>query len=177
MRAFFVVALLMLIIATPAVAQTAASFSSGKIEFIIKNMGLNINGTMNVTTIQFKRPSADLASWTIEGSAAPATISTGISLRDKHLNKADYFDVAKYPAIQLRSTGIKAKGKNAYEGTFQLTLKGITNTITIPFSITKNGEAENMAGEFTIRRLDYGLGEESSILANNVKIRVSALFK
>lgn len=158
-------------------AQTATTFVSGKVEFTIINMGLPVEGTMEATDLQFKQPAADPTTWTLEGSAAPATILTGIALRDKHLKKSDYFNADQYPAIRLQSTSIRAKGKNMYEGTFTLMLKGIAKAVIIPFSIVKNGDSNTIAGEFTINRLDYGLGEESSILADNVKIRVSAVFK
>lgn len=158
-------------------AQTATTFVSGKVAFTIKNMGLNVNGAMNVDSMLFTQPTADPATWNIEGSAAPVTISTGIALRDKHLKKSDYFDTAQYPVIRLQSTSIRTKGKNVYEGTFNLMLKRITKTVIIPFSIVKNGNSNNVEGEFSINRLDYGLGEASSILADNVKIKVSAVFK
>lgn len=156
-----------------AIAQTEPVFVSGKVEFKVKNMGLDVSGTMNVIAIQFKQPSADPATWSLEGSAAPETISTGIALRDKHLKKSDYFDIEKYPVIRLQSTGIKAKGKDNYEGTFSLMLKGITKTVVIPFTVLKKDTTNNIEAEFSINRLDFGLGEESSILKDNVKIRVN----
>jgi len=160
-----------------AVTQLSNEFVSGKIESKIKNMGFNVIGTMNIVAIQFKQPSNDPATWDIEGSADPATISTGIELRDKHLKKADYFNVPKYPAIHLQSAGIKSKGKNKYEGTFKLTIKETTKSLVIPLTINKDGKIINMEGEFEINRLDYGLGEESTILSDNVKVKVSAVFK
>jgi polyisoprenoid-binding protein YceI len=160
-----------------AIAQTIPQFVSGKVEFKIKNMGFTVNGTMGVNSIQLKQPSANSTTWSIEGSADPATISTGINLRDKHLKKADYFDTANFPAISLQSTAIVMKGKNNYEGKFNLTIKAITKKVIIPFTIAKNNQSINMEGEFTINRLDYKLGEESTILADDVKIKVSALFK
>jgi polyisoprenoid-binding protein YceI len=156
---------------------STVEFVSGKVEFRIKNMGLAVNGTMNISSVQFNQPSTDPATWSIEGSAVPATISTGIELRDKHLKRSDYFDITNYPAIRLQSNGIKPKGGNKYEGTFNLTVKNVTKTVIIPFSILKEGKSSNIEGEFTINRLDYGIGEESTILSDNVKIKVSALFK
>jgi polyisoprenoid-binding protein YceI len=159
----------------PAIAQTVPAFVSGKVEFKIKNMGFTVNGTMGVNSIELKQPSADATTWSIEGSAEPATISTGINLRDKHLKKADYFDAGNYPAIRLQSTAIASKGKNTYEGKFNLTIKTITKVIIIPFTIIKNNQSINLEGEFNINRLDYKLGEESSILADDVKIKITAI--
>lgn len=173
-----IISLLALLLQTlvTSTTQTAQIFALGKVEFKIKNMGLNVTGTMVGVFIQVKQPSANPATWSIEGTADPLTISTGIALRDKHLMKSDYFDVEKYPAIRLQSVSIKPKGKDNYEGTFVLTIKSTRKNIIIPFLIKKNGDSNSMKGEFTINRLDYGLGEKSIILADNVTIKVSALF-
>lgn len=157
--------------------QTTDSFVSGKVEFSIKNMGLTVDGKMDLVDLQFKQPSADPSTWKLEGTASPGTITTGIGIRDKHLKKPDYFDVENHPLIRMQSSGIRLKGKNNYEGSFSLTIKGITKTVIVSFSISANGDAKNITGEFTINRLDYGLGEESAVLSDNVKIRVSGMFK
>lgn len=158
-------------------AQTLPVFVSGKIEFTIKNMGVAVNGTMTGASMQFKQPSADPAMWELEGTVSPVTISTGIDLRDQHLKRTDYFDMAHYPVTSLRSTGIVTKGKNNYEGTFNLTIKGITKSVIIPFTIRKTSKSMDVEGIFTINRLDYGLGEESTVLSDHVTIRVFARFK
>ncbi len=119
-----------------------------------------VNGTMTGVSIQFKQASADPVMWSLEGTVSPATISTGIDLRDQHMKRSDYFDIAHYPVTSLRSTGIVTKGKNNYEGTFSLTIKGVTKSVIIPFTIRKTNGSMDIEGIFTINRLDYGLGKE-----------------
>lgn len=158
-------------------AQTSPAFVSGKVSFTIQNMGRPVNGTITGVRMQFKRPSADPVMWSLEGTVSPGTISTGIDLRDQHLKRSDYFDIAHYPVTSLRSTGIVSKGRNTYEGAFNLTIKGITKPVIIPFTIRKTNESMDIEGLFTINRLDYGLGEASTILSDNVTISVFARFK
>src|SRR5688572_21481254 len=157
-------------------AQAPGNFISGKVEFKVKNMGLTVDGTMNISHLFFKQPSADPSTWLLEGSASPASIETGIGIRDKHLKRSDYFDIEKHPLILMQSTGIKPKSKNNYEGTFTLTVKGISKTVKMPLSIVNNGNVNQVEGEFTINRLQFGLGEKSSILSDDVKIKVTGVF-
>lgn len=157
--------------------QHTRNYISGKVRFTIKNMGFGVDGTMELKELQFLQPSADPSGWKLQGSASPATISTGINIRDKHLKRSDYFDIEKYPFIDLQSSRIISKGKNKYEGTFTLTMKGISKTVNIPFTILKNGNENLVEGKFSINRLDYGIGEESAILANPVQVKVSGVFK
>src|SRR5450759_2836325 len=53
-----------------------------------------------------------------------ASLDTGNPTRDKHLNSQDFFDTAKFPQITFTSTKIAAKGKDAYDVTGDLTIKG-----------------------------------------------------
>jgi polyisoprenoid-binding protein YceI len=54
-------------------------------------------------------------------------------------------------------------------------LKGQTKDILVPFSfIEKDGKA-TLKGTFTINRLDFGVGESSMILSNNVVITIEVI--
>ena len=55
-----------------------------------------------------------------------------------------------------------------------MTIKNITQTVTIPFMLTQNGNATVYKGRFEINRLDYYLGEMSSILGEKVSIELKA---
>src|SRR4029077_6557505 len=66
-----------------------------------------------------------------------ASIDTGNPNRDKHLNSPDFFDTAKFPEITFKSTKIAAKGKDTYEVTGDLTMRGVTKPVTL--TVTANG--------------------------------------
>jgi len=108
----------------------------------------------------------------MEGTLDASTIVTGITLRDNHLKKADYFDVKKFPTIQMSSTALNKISKNKYVGKFNLTIKGVTKNITAPFVFSIVGNIYLVTGEFVINRLHFNLGEESTILSNQVKIKM-----
>lgn len=52
-----------------------------------------------------------------------------------HLKSDDFFSVEKHNESTLVFTGIKATGKNAYEVTGDLTIKGITKPVTFDLSV------------------------------------------
>lgn len=54
---------------------------------------------------------------------------------DGHLKSDDFFGVATYPTAKLVMTTIEPTGKNSYSATGELTIKGITNTITFTVSV------------------------------------------
>ena len=92
-----------------------------------------------------------------------ASIDTGTESRDKHLRSADFFDVEKFPTITFASTKVVSKGKDLYEVTGDLTMHGVTKTITIPVRHTgflNLGKQEKAGFEMTIpiNRKDFGIG-------------------
>ncbi|MTI38384.1 YceI family protein [Fulvivirga lutimaris] len=144
---------------------------SGNVSFIIKNAGLNVDGNIGgiqgAVIFNEQQPSQSKISVTID----PTTIDTGIGLRDKHLKKEDYFDVDQYPAIKMQSTAIVKKG-DVYEGIFELTMKGVTKELTIPFTVSKENNQLHFKAIFELDRLDFNVGGNSWVLSDDVKVNV-----
>lgn len=142
------------------------------ITFQIKNLGITIGGSINglVTKVHFTP--ANLGSSTLEASVDVNTINTDNSSRDEHLRTEDFFDVAHYSKITLKSVGFKHKNGNNYVGTFILTIKDKSKQIEIPFTFLDKENAVEFKGAFKINRLDFGVGSKSMILSDEVIINV-----
>lgn len=94
------------------------------------------------------------------------SISTKEGKRDTHLRSPDFFDAGKYPLITFKSAKVSYAGDNKYlvEGT--LTIKDVSNAVTLEFIY--HGQKENplKAGEIVagldsrlvIDRLEYHVG-------------------
>jgi polyisoprenoid-binding protein YceI len=52
-----------------------------------------------------------------------------------HLKSDDFFSIAKHPTSKLIFTSVESSGKNSYEVTGDLTIKGITKPITFDVSV------------------------------------------
>jgi len=140
-----------------------------EIRFQIVNAGLTVEGTLTglEADVQFDPAHPELA--TIRAAVPVSSIRTGIGFRDQHLQKPDYFDAEKHPAILLQSTAIRPTGRNQYEGQFRLTIKGIQHDVTMPFTVSATNE---LRGQLRLRRLDFNLGRPSSILADDVAVSI-----
>lgn len=101
---------------------------------------------------------------TIDATVAVNTISTGIGKRDRDLMDEKYFNTAKYPEMRILSTNIKATDRpSTYQLTAALTIKGITRTITFPFTAVLSGNILQLNGQFTINRKDFQVGPDNAI--------------
>ncbi|WP_442265694.1 YceI family protein [Tenacibaculum sp. ZS6-P6] len=84
---------------------------------------------------------------------------------DGHLKSGDFFNVEKYNISTLDFTKVKAKGKNAYEVTGKLTIKGITKSVKFLISIYGNKATASLKVDRTKFDIKYG----SSSFFDNLK--------
>ncbi|MFV0309916.1 MAG: YceI family protein [Desertimonas sp.] len=104
-------------------------------------------------------PSASSMQLTID---APS-IDTGNTDRDAHLRGNDFFDMDTYPEITFASTAVTTTGDGTYDVTGDLTMKGTTKSVTVPFEVA--GPAKDpfgntrigLEGSVQVNRKDWGL--------------------
>ncbi|MBP7147295.1 MAG: YceI family protein [Acidobacteria bacterium] len=126
-------------------------------------------------------PSASSVEFTVQ----TASIDTDNAKRDDHLRSTDFFDAEKNPTISFRSTKVAADGKDGLLVTGDLTLKGVTKSVTVPVKVLgvmdagKMGRRAGFAGTFTVNRKDYGitwnraLDQGGFLLGDDVAITVN----
>jgi polyisoprenoid-binding protein YceI len=170
MKILFITALFLPLLAS---AQTAWKSRTAAVTFSIKNAGFRVEGSFGGFVGNLLFDPQNLPQSHIEATVQSKTIDTGNKTRDDHLRKEEYFDVEKFPVISLKSTKIAAAGKNLYKGTFQLTLKGITKTVEIPFTLTESKGNGQFEGTFKINRQDFKVGGGSWILSDEVTLHLS----
>ncbi len=139
--------------------------NDGAVTFVIKNFGLNTSGSVKGLKGTIKWDAANPSASQISASVDVSTLNTGIDMRDKDLKEEKYFDLPKYPTINFVSTAIS--GNNI---TGNLTLKGVTKSITFPFTVTPSGSGYLFEGNFSINRRDYNVGGGSMVLNDVAKV-------
>ncbi len=104
-------------------------------------------------------PAASNVSFQIDASS----IDTGVDKRDNHLRSQDFFYVEKYPEITFKSEKVAATGKDSYDVTGTLTMRGVAKEVTLPvkFLGTAGDPWGNTRAGFstttTLDRQDYGI--------------------
>ncbi|MGW9685617.1 YceI family protein [Flagellimonas sp. 2504JD1-5] len=77
---------------------------------------------------------------------------------DGHLSSDDFFSTASNPTASLVFTKVKASGKNSYEVTGDLTIKGITESVTFDVSIYGSKATATLKVDRTKYDVKYGSG-------------------
>ena len=168
-RKLFAIAILFFL-AVNTFAQSKVTRSS--VTFKIKNLGFNVSGTFSGFNADINFKPANLAGSSIEASVASNTVNTDSESRDNHLKSEDYFDVAKYPKIILKSVSFKHKSGSNYTGSFNVTIKDKTKLIEIPFTYIEAGNAATFKGDFQVLRTDFGIGSKNVILSNEANVSI-----
>ncbi len=111
---------------------------------------------------EFSYDEKNPASWNAQATIDAASIDTNNAQRDGHLKSPDFFDVAKFPVITFKSTGIKnaSGGKAQLEGL--LMMKGVEKPVVLDLEVggVINGMGKTKAGfeaSTKINRKDFGI--------------------
>jgi len=100
--------------------------------FTVVHLGVSdVSGTFNDFDVTVQSSKADFSDAVFEMKAKVGSINTRVEARDNHLKSADFFDAEKYPEMTFKSTALKKGKKNEYKLTGDLTLHGITKSVTM----------------------------------------------
>lgn len=75
-----------------------------------------------------------------------------------HLKSDDFFSVVNHPTAKLVFTNVSSSGKNSYEVTGDLTIKGITKSITFDLSVYGSKATANLKVDRAQYDVRYGSG-------------------
>jgi polyisoprenoid-binding protein YceI len=171
--AFFTCLVTAAIVSPPATTWTADA-SKAQVLFTVKGpfpFG-TVHGNFSGLKATIRFDEKDLPGSVISATIDAKTVSTGIGLRNSDLrNKEEWLNTDKYPLISFKSTRI-GKASQDFKAVGELTLKGITRSLEIPFSFASSGSAGTFKGRFTINREDYKVGSPGGSVGSTVTIEL-----
>jgi polyisoprenoid-binding protein YceI len=112
----------------------------------------------------------------VEVTIDAASIDTRNAQRDEHLRSNDFLAMQEYPKITFSSTGVRQVDDTTFEVAGDLTIKGVTNSITIPFSFEGaakdpfGNQRAGFEGSVTINRKDYGVTWNAALEGGGVLV-------
>lgn len=171
----FTIAALLALAATGALAQQKIAPAQSEISFTSKQMGVPVDGKFKKWDAQIafdpKKPEAGKVAFTIDANSA----SFGSPETDAEVPKAPWFNVAKFPQASFQSTAMKAVGAGKFEVAGKLTIKGNVRDVVVPVALSQAGAVTTATGAFTIKRLQFQIGDgewtDTSMVADDVLVK------
>ena len=143
--------------------------------FVATQMGVPAEGAFKRFTAKIDFDPAKLAASQARIEVELDSFDSGVAEVDTEVKRKGWFNTAQFPTATFVSSAVKSLGANRYEVAGKLTIKGRTRDVTAPFTVRQDGRATVFDGAFTLKRLDYGIGEgpwsDTDTVANEVQIR------
>jgi polyisoprenoid-binding protein YceI len=119
----------------------------------------------------------------LEVTIQTASIRTHHEQRDNDLRSSNFLEVDKYPTITFKSANVAQRGENRYTMTGDLTIKGVTQSVTLnmvkygEFNDPRMGHRIGYSGEGQINRKDFGMSfspmlDGKFVVSNEVQILI-----
>jgi polyisoprenoid-binding protein YceI len=158
-------------------AQTPQKIDAAKstIRFVSKQMGVPVEGRFRkfdgTVAFDFAKPDATKASIDVD----LASIDLGGDEAETEVKRPGWFDTARFPQGKFTLTSLKPAGGGKYEAAGTLALKGISQPVVAPVTLADAGGARTIDGQFTLKRLQYRIGDgtwsDTETVADDVLVR------
>jgi polyisoprenoid-binding protein YceI len=142
--------------------------AESSVNFTVSNLGIPVNGTFMGLTGSILFDENNLSQSSFEVSIESSSIETGIGLRNKHLKKEEYFDVANHPRITFSSNSLIRLPEGRFQTEGNLRIKNTTRKIVIPFTCKVTDKRYLFDGIFEVNRQDFDVGGNSITLSDKV---------
>ena len=146
------------------------------VAFSVRHMMVStVRGRFNVLRGHLHIDDVNPANSWVDAEVDVKSVDTQNEQRDAHLRTSDFFEADKYPTINFKSTKVEHVGDQDYKVTGDLTMHGITKSVT--FNAEYNGQSEMMgkraglSARTKINRKDYGM--EFGLVAEAAQVAVS----
>ena len=161
--------------AAPAAAQQKVIAAQSEIAFTSKQMGVPVDGKFKKFDAQVafdpKKPDAAKISFIID----LASVSLGAAETEAEVFKPDWFSTKLFPRATFASTAVKSVGAGKFEVAGKLTIKGVSREVVVPVAISQTSGNTTALGGFTMKRLDFKIGDgdwgDTSLVANDVLVK------
>lgn len=179
-RSTAIAAMLMVLTAWPGTGAHAQALrfdsDASRIGVVFRQMGVDVEAAFKRFAIDARfdpsDPGATRADVTIE--TASFDFGPGAEEYNEEVRAPDWFDTKQFPTASFRVTGVRPAGDNKYGVVGDLTIKGVTRSVSTDFDMTRQGSDVALTGRLPISRLAYNVGQgdwkDTSIVEDTVQI-------
>lgn len=151
--------------------------AKSQVKFVFTQMNVAVEGG-------FKKFSGDVSFDAAKPEAGKATMVVDLSATDAGspdandtLKGEDWFNMAKFPKATFTATGFKALGGGKFQAVGQMSIKGKTAALTLPFTARPEANGQWIEGAFPLSRLAWKVGENEWSDVGTVADAVQVKFK
>lgn len=161
---------------TPLWAQLRdVNYGKSQLQFTVKQMGVPVDGSLKKFSAKLNFDPSNLAAASAQIEIDMASVDTGSEEGDTEVKHKPWFNIKDYPSAKFVSSSLRKKGNNQYEALGKLSIKGASRDVVLPFSVTDDAAGSTLTGQFTLKRLDFSIGDgpwnDPDTVANEVIVK------
>jgi polyisoprenoid-binding protein YceI len=163
--------------ALAAFAQEPQKIIPGKsfIRFVTRQMNVPVEGQFKkfdgAVTFDPAKPQATHGEFEVD----VASIDLGSEEGETEARRKPWLSVEAFPKAKFVASAVKQVAPGKYEASGALTIKGATQNIAAPFTLSDAGGIRTVEGQFTLKRLQFKIGEgvwsDTDTVADEVLVR------
>ena len=190
MNKSIVISVLALLVALASPVRSSWKLDNGhsKVKFSVTHMLISdVEGTFKTFGGTLDAAKPDFSDGAVQFSVDAGSVNTDNDMRDKHLQSDDFFNAAKYPAMQFKSVSWKKVDDRTSVIEGDLTIRNVTKRVK--FNVTYGGTVKDAWGKTrvgfkantVIDRFDYDLkwnklAEAGAVVGKDVAITLNLEF-
>ncbi len=185
MKALRAVVILVALGAGPAMAEVpfwTVDAKSSRISFTAKQMGVAVPGRFERFSATIRFDAKDLPGSKVLIEIDVSSTSTPNQDIETEIKREPWFDAARHPIARFESAAFTYVSGDRYDVAGQLTLRGVTKTVTLPATIRVTDDPgrpgvlrAQASGDIPISRTAFGIGQgqwhDIAIVADEVVVR------
>jgi len=182
----------LLLAITATLAFTSSAFAQAKAwkidpnhtaaQFSVRHMGIStVRGAFTKVSGTATYDPADPGKASVEVTIDAGSVDTRVEMRDNDLRSPNFLEVAKYPTITFKSTGIQAASPGKLKMTGDLTIHGVTKQVvldvdgpSVPVTDPKGNSHMGASASTRINRKDFGVNGAPSMVGDEITITIDA---
>ena len=157
-----------------AIEYGAVQSDKSTLTFTSRQMGVPVQGRFPKFTARVAFDPAKPDAAKVDISIDLAAIDAGSKDANDEVVGKQWFNVKMFPVASFTSNAVKTLGANRYEVTGPLTIKGKAVPVTAAFTFKAEGGNGIFDGSFTLKRIDFAIGEgpwaDLSTVAHEVQV-------
>lgn len=165
--------------AAPTNEYGSVQADKSSLTFVAKQMGVGVEGKFRRFSTQLAFNPAKPESARAEIEVDLASIDAGSAEANDEVVGKQWFNTKVYPSAKFVASSVKALGGNRYQVSGKMSIKGRSQELTAPFTLTPQGNQAAFDGAFILKRADFAIGEgiwaDFDTVANEIQIRIHLL--
>ncbi|MFL5240041.1 MAG: YceI family protein [Rhizomicrobium sp.] len=166
---------------TPAFAAQhwVVNAAKSKLGFTVSWAGQPFTGFFRSWKADIEFDPADLTHSHANITIETGTETSGDAETDDGVKGADGFAISQFPTALFRTIAFAHKAGNDYVATGTLSIKGISRSVSLPFTLTITGNSAHVVGKAQVLRTDFRVGtgewEKPDPVAHEVTVNVNLI--